>query len=80
MSVELLQRLEEKIDNAVETIELLRLQIEELEDKHAKLNNENSSLKNKHISWEQNLTVMLEKLDTVEPESAEVKQKEAVIA
>ncbi|HSX20693.1 MAG TPA: cell division protein ZapB [Gammaproteobacteria bacterium] len=69
MSSELLQKLEDKIDNALETIELLRLQNEELEEKYSKLLNENSLLKNKHAAWEQNLTNMLEKLDAIEPKS-----------
>jgi cell division protein ZapB len=67
MSSELLQRLEDKIDNALETIELLRLQSEELEEKYSKLLNENTALKNKQAAWEQNLTNMLEKLDAIEP-------------
>lgn len=69
MSNELLQRLEEKIDNVLETVELLRLQNEELEEKYAKLIEDNTSLKNKHTAWEQNLTNMLEKLDAVEPKA-----------
>ncbi len=69
MSSELLQKLEDKIDNALETIELLRLQNEELEDKYAKLLEENSSLQNKHTAWEQNLSNMLEKLDAIEPKT-----------
>ena len=68
MPSELLQKLEEKIDNAVETIELQRLQIEELEDKQTKLQNENNALKNKHSSWEQNLSTMLEKLENIDHE------------
>lgn len=67
MSNELLQRLEDKIDNALETIELLRLQSEELEDKYSKILLENTALKNKQSAWEQNLTNMLEKLDAIEP-------------
>ena len=67
MSDELLQKLEGKVDNAVETIELLRLQIEELDDKYVKLLDENAELKKKQATWELNLTTMLEKLDTIEP-------------
>ena len=37
MTNPLLQKLEEKIDNAIETIELLRLQLEEQEEKLIKL-------------------------------------------
>lgn len=69
MSNELLQKLEDKIDNVLETIELLRMQHEELEDKYEKLLNDNTLLKNKQATWEQNLTNMLEKLDAVEPKT-----------
>lgn len=69
MSSELLQKLEDKIDNALETIELLRLQNDELEEKYSKLLNENSVLKSKHAAWEENLTTMLEKLDAIEPKA-----------
>lgn len=69
MSNEMLQKLEDKIDNALETIELLRLQNDELEDKYSKLLNENNALKNKQAAWEQNLTTMLEKLDAIEPKA-----------
>jgi cell division protein ZapB len=70
MSTELLQKLEDKIDNAVETIELLRLQNDELEDKYTKQLNENAQLKSKQAAWEQNLATMLEKLDAIEPKSS----------
>ena len=65
MSNELLQKLEHKIENAIESIELLKLQIEELEEKNSKLANENSSLKNKQATWEKNLNSMLDKLSNV---------------
>ena len=76
MSSELLQKLEGKLDNAIETIELLRLQAEELEEKHSKLMNENAALKNKQAAWEQNLTTMLEKLEAIEPKEFKYKQRE----
>lgn len=69
MSSELLQKLEDKIDNAIETIELLRLQAEELEEKYAKLMADNNALKSKQSAWEQNLATMLEKLDAIEPKT-----------
>jgi cell division protein ZapB len=63
MSEQLLTQLEEKIDNAIENIELLRLQIEELEEKNTLLQNENTTLKNRQFQWEQGLTKLLHKLD-----------------
>ncbi len=82
MSNELLQKLEDKIDNVLETIELLRMQHEELEDKYEKLLNENTLIKNKQATWEQNLTNMLEKLDAVEPKTPaqRVEHEEAISA
>jgi cell division protein ZapB len=65
MSNELLQKLERKIENAIESIELLKLQIEELEEKNSKLANENLSLKNKQATWEKNLNSMLDKLSSI---------------
>lgn len=69
MSNELLQKLEDKIDNAIESIELLRLQIEELEDQNSRAQAENAALKTKQAAWEQNLATMLEKLDAIEPKA-----------
>lgn len=65
MSNELLQKLERKIHNAVETIELLKLQIEEMAEKNSILSKENVALKNKQSGWEKNLQAMLEKLNSV---------------
>lgn len=63
MSEQLLTQLEKKIDNAIENIELLRLQIEELEEKNAKLQDENATFKSRQSQWEQGLTKLLHKLD-----------------
>ncbi len=69
MSEQLLTQLEEKIDNAIENIELLRLQVEELEEKNAKLQNENATFKTRQSQWEQGLTKLLNKLDDISHES-----------
>ena len=67
MATTLLEKLEEKIDNSIEIIELLRLQIEEAEDKIVKLEEKNQLLKNKQTEWEQNLSQMLQKLEIANP-------------
>lgn len=67
MSVELLQKLEHKINFVLETIELMAMQIEELEEKNSHLREECTNLKSKQSSWEKNLTIMLDKLDSVDP-------------
>lgn len=73
MSSELLQKLEQKVDNAIETIELFRLQVEELEnqvkqleEQKARLQADNAALNEKHKTWERNLTMMLKKLEGIE--------------
>ena len=59
MITELFLQLEEKVHHAVETIELLRLQIEELEE-------ENIALKAEHEKWRSDLTALIRRLDQVD--------------
>lgn len=70
MTDEILNKLGDQIDQTIETIEFMRLEIEELKEANRKLEEKNqtleadySELKSKHSSWEQNLSVMLDKLD-----------------
>lgn len=70
MTDEILNRLGDQIDQTIEAIEFMRLEIEELRDANKTLEEKNQSLesdfailKSKHNSWEQNLSVMLDKLD-----------------
>ncbi len=69
MSNRLLEKLETKLDEVIETIEILRLQVEELEEKNTLLSEENSTLKGRQVQWEQGLTTLLNKLDNVTPGS-----------
>lgn len=69
MSSQLFQKLEEKVDQTLEIIELFRLQIEEYEDKLSRLMNENNilmnenaALKHRQAQWEQGLSSILHKL------------------
>lgn len=66
MSSQLLQQLEDKINQTIETIELLRLQIEELEQKNTKLQDDNNVLKDKLEAWEKTLHTMLHRLNDVD--------------
>jgi cell division protein ZapB len=66
MSSQLLQQLEAKVEQTVETIELLRLQVEELEQKNTRLQDDNNVLKDKHEVWEKTLYTMLNKLSGVD--------------
>ncbi|WP_290794922.1 cell division protein ZapB [Halomonas sp.] len=59
MSNELFNRLEQKITSAVEALELLKMEAEELRE-------ENTRLKQEREEWERRLTGVLSKLDEIE--------------
>lgn len=59
MSTNLLNKLEKKVEHTVEVIELLRLQIEELEE-------ENAALKAEQEKWRADLTALLQRFDDIE--------------
>ncbi len=59
MTSDLLLQLERKVSHAVEVIELLRLQVEELEQ-------ENLVLKEEHDKWRNDLTNLIKRFDQIE--------------
>lgn len=59
MTTDLLQKLELKVAHAVEVIELLRMQIEELET-------ENTTLKAEHEKWRKDLVSLISRFDQIE--------------
>ena len=59
MSADLFLQLEKKVEHAVEVIELLRLQLEELEE-------ENLALKAEHEKWRSDLSSMIKRFDDIE--------------
>lgn len=63
MSNELLNQLEQKVTSAVEALELLKMEAEELRE-------ENGRLKQEREEWERRLTTLLGKFDEVESEQA----------
>lgn len=63
MSSELLNQLEQKVTSAVEALELLKMEAEELRE-------ENERLKQERGEWERRLTALLGKFDEVESEKA----------
>ncbi|MCI7478826.1 cell division protein ZapB [[Pasteurella] aerogenes] len=72
MSLEILDQLDEKIKQAVETIQLLQLEVEELKDKNNQaqqaneaLRNENEQLKVEHHNWQERLRSLLGRIDNV---------------
>lgn len=72
MSLEILDQLESKIRQAVETIQLLQLEVEELKEKNDQaqqandaLRNENEQLKVEHNNWQERLRSLLGQIDNV---------------
>ena len=66
---ELLSKLENKIQDAVETIEMYRLEIAELKEK-------NSELENQHQVWEEKLSSLISKFESVnEKEDTDTKDE-----
>jgi FtsZ-binding cell division protein ZapB len=66
MSHSVFEKLEEKVDAALEAIELLRLQLEDQEELNNNLLTENAGLKTKHNAWEQELASLLRKLENAD--------------
>ncbi|GHC24676.1 cell division protein ZapB [Aidingimonas halophila] len=59
MSSELFNQLEQKVTHAVEAIEMLKMEAEELRE-------ENARLKQQHEEWEQRLSSLLGKFQELE--------------
>ncbi|GEK73548.1 MULTISPECIES: cell division protein ZapB [Halomonas] len=59
MSIELFNQLEQKVSSAVEALELMKLEAEELRE-------ENARLKQEREEWERRLSALLGKFDDVE--------------
>ncbi|HXH54839.1 MAG TPA: cell division protein ZapB [Gammaproteobacteria bacterium] len=69
MSNALLLQLEVKLEDMIETLEILRLQVSDLEEKNDALKTENALLKTRQSQWEQDLSGLLNKLEHVNPDS-----------
>ena len=79
MSLEILDQLEGKIKRAVETIQLLQLEVEELKgqkqqvqqeldnarNENNQLRGENDQLKGEHHNWQERLRSLLGQIDNV---------------
>lgn len=76
MSHDLLVKLEVKIDDLLDTLEILRLQVSDLEEKNLKLQADNAALKTRQSEWEQSLTTLLSKLDDVNPNTDQAEEIE----
>ncbi|WP_136247292.1 cell division protein ZapB [Halomonas borealis] len=67
MSIELFNQLEQKVTSAVEALELMKMEAEELRE-------ENARLKQEREEWERRLSSLLGKFDDVETGSTAEQQ------
>ena len=69
MANDLLKKLEEKINEAIETIELSRMEVSDLKE-------QNEELENRYADWETRLSTLIEKFEQLEDgEAAEVEEE-----
>lgn len=66
MNFDVLDRLENKVQTAVDTISLLQMELEELKEENAQLTNTNAELKGQQDVWQERLRSLLGKMDEVE--------------
>ena len=72
MANDLLKKLEEKINEAIETIELSRMEVTDLKE-------QNEELENRYADWETRLSTLIEKFEQLE-ESEDIEVEEEVNA
>ena len=61
-----LQKLEAKINEVIEAVELLHLQVEESEQANTRLQRDNTELKQQQNEWEQTVIGLLGKLEKLQ--------------
>ena len=73
MTLDLLEKLESKIQNAVDTIALLQMEVEELKtdkqglsDRNEQLKEENIKLSEEHQQWQARLSALVGKIEKAE--------------
>ena len=72
MENDLLKKLEEKINEAIETIELSRMEVTDLKE-------QNEELENRYADWETRLSTLIEKFEQLEDsEDSEFEEEENV--
>ena len=72
MANDLLKKLEEKINEAIETIELSRMEVTDLKE-------QNEELENRYADWETRLSTLIEKFEQLEDsEDSEVEEEENI--
>ncbi len=78
MSIETLTQLEGKIQNAVDTISLQKMELEELRENNDRLEAENAELREELQAWGDRVRSLLGKLDTLPEEVEEVEDVEGL--
>ena len=69
MANDLIKKLEEKINSAIETIELSRMEVSDLKE-------QNEELENRYADWETRLSTLIEKFEQLEDsEATEVEEE-----
>ena len=69
MAKDLLKKLEEKINEAIETIELSRMEVSDLKE-------QNDELENRYADWETRLSNLIEKFEQLEENEDAVDEEE----
>ena len=73
MANDLLKKLEAKINSAIETIELSRMEVSDLKE-------QNEELENRYADWETRLSILIEKFEQLEDsEATEVEEVNAAM-
>lgn len=66
MNFDVLDKLESKVQTAVDTITLLQMEIEELKEENSQLSNQNTELKGLQDAWQERLRSLLGRMDEVQ--------------
>jgi FtsZ-binding cell division protein ZapB len=72
-----LEKLEVKINEVIETVELLHLQVEESEQANTRLQRDNAELKQQQNEWEQTVIGLLGKLEKLQTNQTIIKKETA---
>ena len=73
MANDLLKKLEEKINEAIETIELSRMEVSDLKE-------QNEELENRYSDWETRLSTLIEKFEQLEDSENDDVEEEISVA
>jgi cell division protein ZapB len=66
MNFDVLDKLESKVQTAVDTITLLQMELEELKEENSQLASVNAELKSQQDAWQERLRSLLGRMDEVQ--------------